>query len=229
MKYFTYVSQTKIEMLYSQIEPDVTERESSIGFDLKLLKGETKAKSGGSINLYKNLEKIVNHLEKLGIVGDMKSDKEYLSGTLVMRAGSYAFDSPVAFWGYNDDVDGIALALAGSSYHLIGEQRDGSAHSHSLTGPMVKWFLENLGDKFSQKQLKHWEKERSLWGSQGDLDVLEDDVANGTWLAATQMSGSPEKYEFLAKVLHRSVWPEGFRWSNTKRIILGSPLYVCLC
>jgi hypothetical protein len=214
-------------MLYSQVEPDVKETESSIGFDLKLLKGETKAKSGGSINLYEKLEKIVNYMDKLGIIGDVKSDKKYLSGTLVMRAGSYGSGSPIAFWGYSNDVDGIALALAGSSYHLIGEQRDGSAHSYSLTGPMVNWFLKNLNE-FPQGQAKQREKELSQVDLEADVALEDFDVANGAWLAATKMFGSPEKYEFPAKVLHRSVWPKGFQESDTKIIILGSPLYVCL-
>jgi hypothetical protein len=41
MKYYVYISKTKLEMLYGQIKSaKANTREASIGFDIKVLKGD---------------------------------------------------------------------------------------------------------------------------------------------------------------------------------------------
>ena len=136
--------------------------------------------------------------------------------------------SPITFWGFCEQpvhpFAGTVLALAGSKYHLLGQQREGSVHSHSLTPEMTRWFLENLEDPFDDSAVR---LKRSGEYPRHNDRLTDNDVANATWLAATQASGAKSMYEFVAKVLHRSEWPNGFRASTT-RIILGSPLYVAL-
>ena len=233
MRYFIYVSLSKIEMLHAQIEQEASESESSFGFDIKVLKGELKEKSKPADNTYKRLERVVAALKKIDVVGDLNSEKPYVYQTLVMKFGDYGDHyakekSPIAIWASQNDegpFEGTTVVLAGSSYHLIGEQRgDGSAHSHSLTPAMMLWFQNNLGDEFSKSQREALGRE-NLYARDEKLE--ENVLAHATHLAASQMRGQSAKYEFLAKVLHRSQWPE-FRSSKVTKIILGSPLYVCL-
>ncbi len=232
MKYYLYLSEEKIEMLFQQLNSaSADEREASIGFDWKLLKGSLKEKRETKANYFQKLEQVINELKKLDLVGDVGGDANYISGTLKMRWGTYGFGHPdplpITFWGYSTyefPFSGMALALAGSSYHLLGEQKEGGAHSHSLTGNMVNWFLNNLENEFTDEEIEILNKEKDNGHS---LD--EYDIANGTYLAATQISGQEAKYEFVAKVLHRSHWPEGFRMSDTNKVVLATPLYVALC
>lgn len=233
MKYYVYLSESKVSMLYAQISASPgRSREASLGFDIKLLKGHIKESRGLPENSFTQLDTVLRALYKSNLVGSVKEPKEYIADCLSMSwctfgEGFRAEDSPITFWAFCEQCDypfsGTVMALAGSKYHLLGEQRDGNAHSHSATPMMTRWFLENLDDPFPDSErliadVKDYD---------GDYSISDDHVANGAWLAATQARGHRAKYEFMAKVLHKSDWPDGFR-SNTNRIILGSPLYVAL-
>jgi hypothetical protein len=200
-----------------------------LGFDIKLLKGDIKDSRGIPDNQFTKLDKILTSLSKLDLVGDIDSDKEYIHATLDMKWGSYGWedeDTPITFWGYSTfeyPFTGLVLALAGSKYHLLGEQRDGNAHSHSGTNAMTKWFLTNLGEQHQELLFLPNSYQRIK-----AYDLDDSDVANGTWLAATQIKGQICKYEFVAKVLHRSEWASGFRESETTKIVLATPLYVAM-
>ena len=54
------------------------------------------------------------------------------------------------------------------------------------------------------------------------------DISNATYLAVTQMAGQQSNFTFVARVLHRAHWPEGFRHDGFTDIILATPLYVAL-
>jgi hypothetical protein len=231
MKYYIYLSESKVSMLYAQISQCTgVKREASLGFDIKLLKGHIKESRGIPEHSFAQLDEVISALNKSDLVGTVKDPKEYIGGCLSMTwctfGGSFGDKkSPITFWGYCEEshypFSGTVMALAGSKYHLLGEQRAGRAHSHSGTPMMIQWFLENLDDPFenseeSIKDAKHYV---------GEGAISNDDVTNGAWLAATQAKGHTAKYDFVAKVLHKSDWPEGFR-SKTNRVILGSPLYV---
>jgi hypothetical protein len=82
---------------------------------------------------------------------------------------------------------------------------------------MVQWFLENLEEPFPNSKAHHPGLPKNL---------EEFDIANATWLAAAQAKGIKESTDFVARVLHLSNWPQGFRRSNVRRILLASPLYV---
>src|SRR5262245_4239618 len=150
MKYYVYISDSKIEMLYNQIATSTDRsREASIGFDVKVLKGEIKQGRGVPENSVTRLNEVVEALRNSDAVGTIDAPKKYIGGTLPMTWSSYGWsysgeESPITFWSYS--ATGIAMALAGSRYNLLGEQRQGNAHSHSLTTTMVQWFLDNLQD-----------------------------------------------------------------------------------
>jgi len=216
-------------MLYAQIAQSTGRtREASLGFDVKVLQGHIKEARGIPENSLTQLDQVVIALNSSNLVGTIESPKGYIGGVLPMTWGMYGFDedSPITFWGFCEErkypFSGAVMALAGSSYHLLGQQRDGNTHSHSRTEMMTRWFLDNLGEPFDLPDADHRDK--------FDVDkrpLSESDVANGAWLAATQARGTTAMYEFVAKVLHRSEWPEGFRL-QTRRIILASPLYVAM-
>jgi hypothetical protein len=228
VKYYIYISENKIQMLYEQTaDAGRGSVEATVGFDVKLLKASIKKERGVPESSIGKLRTVVEELNKNDLVGRIDENKQYIRGTLPLVWGrygmSYPKEGPITFWGYNSDK--IALGMAGSSYHVLGNQREGSAHSHSLTPAILAWFHEHLhepippGDVVGQQSIELLEETR----------LLESyDIANATWLAVTQMLGERTTYNFVAKVLHRSKWPEGFRSSKISTIILASPLYVAM-
>lgn len=229
MKYYVYVSKNKIDMLFQQTAAATkATREATIGFDVKVLKGSIKEGSGVPVASQAQLRTILDELESHALVGEIHEEKPYIRGTLKMMWGGYGMDfgddCPITFWGCSTDQ--IALGMAGSSYHLLGEQRNGRAHSHSLTYAIVEWFKQNLDEPFSRKK----EDDPRLAEQARDQarGLADYDIANATYLAVSQMRGQETTFDFVAKVLHRSKWPDGFRTAGYQTIIIATPLYVSM-
>jgi hypothetical protein len=225
MKYYVYVSETKLEMLYEQIGASTEQAsEASVGFDLKLVKGELKQSRQLADTKYSRLDRVVAELRESQLVGSLSCMEPYISGELDMVWASFGLqdNSPITFWGFvNDD---IALGLAGSQHHIIGERRpEGYAHSHSGTGEIMRWFARELGDVQSTIQV---DVQELLGADQWPLD--DDSIAYLTWLAASQIHGSTHRFEFVAKVLHRRRYVEGTspNYMANMNVILATPLYV---
>lgn len=231
LKYYQYISPTKIDMLYKQTAGQSAMQEAILGFDLKIFKASIKSKKDGQLSDIQKLEAVIHQLKGLRLVGELDEGKPYIRGSFRLKFGGYgdriSETSPIAFWGgvnFNYPYKDLAFAMAGSRKNIIGESSDApqAASSHSLTEAMVAWFLKNLPDSTAEES----SQETSVMGMHRDLD--DYDVANGTYLAASQMGGTTGNFEFIAKVLHRSSWDKGFRMSSFNRIVLATPLYVAM-
>jgi hypothetical protein len=211
-KYYIYISETKIDMLFPQVA-------SSLSLDMCVAKKEA---STNALSSYSKLNKIIHKLGNEKMVGTLEGKLPYVSSKLRMKWASFGFreNSPITFWGYA--TEDLVFALAGSKHHLLGQSNQGCEYGcaslHSLTGAITNWLLDKFGEPFDEENYKDQLSDRNL---------SEYDVANAIWLAATQMDGQESDFEFVAKVLHRSNW-RGFRNSKCKKIILATPLYVSL-
>jgi CHAT domain len=217
-KYYIYLSETKISMLFPQVE-------NSLSLD------DQEAKTEGAINapnIYSKLNKIIHKLNGEKMLGTLESNLPYISDKLRMKwasFGHYRENAPITFWGY--ETEDLVFALAGSKHHLLGESKQsceyGYTHSCSLTEAITNWLRGNFGDPGDPLY-----EEDHISYQLGDYNLSEYDIANAIWLAAgKRLKGQESDFEFVAKVLHRSNWL-GFRNSKCKKIILATPLYVSL-
>lgn len=233
MKYYVYVSESKINMLYDQMgRPEKKERSSTLEFNLKLVKGKFERSKGVPENKFTKLNEAIKGLEKEQLIGSVPEDYPYIRGCIQMKWGTLAApklsESPISFWGHWSD--NLTLALAGSKYHLLGEQRGSCTDSGSSAPAILSWLvreLEILRTNFPLEYDSFWE--RADKGSEEIPDYLSTDhkIADTIFEAVKRMIGDESKYEFVAKVLKRFHWKnmppgeEGF-------IILATPLYVAL-
>jgi hypothetical protein len=225
MRYYIYISETKIDMLFSQIIKSEDERrEASLGFDLTVLKGELKESRGIPANKFKKLDTTIGALTKKGVIGSLEENKPYISGKLRMTWASFGFrsNSPITYWGYFSRK--LVLGLAGSKHHLLGEQAGGSAHSHSLTGPIVNWILREFGDTPPEDEDIE-EAQRHYYDFSDSID--HSDISNAIWLAGSQIKGQRSDFDFVAKVLHRGKH-RSYGDTNEWEVILATPLYVAM-
>ena len=85
MKYYIYVSESKIAMLYSQIgRPEDERHEASVGLDLKILKTEFKESRGVPANSFTKLNTIIAKLAHEGLIGSLHEQQPYIKGSLRM-------------------------------------------------------------------------------------------------------------------------------------------------
>ena len=222
MKYYVYISESKIDMLHSQIsQTTAVAKEASLGFDWKFLKGEIKTARGVPENKLTKLNDVVARLEKDSAVGSLDDAKPYIRGALRMKWASIGIIrefSPVTFWGYADS--NSVLGLAGSAHHLVGTQREGFTHCYSQTPLILAWLKRELDlPKGDRKRLgidKEWlNRAKHMRG--GMIETSVEDMVR-------KMDGELEEFEFIAKVLHRSSVSQDL----PRRVILATPLYVAM-
>lgn len=223
MEYYIYISETKIEMLFDQLVKDKSiNYEDSLVVDAKIFKKEWKTKRNLPNNLHSKLEKIISNLKMKKMIGSITSEEPYISASMKMKWSDFT-DAPLTFWTYCSKpkypFGEMAFCLAGSKHHIVGEQRKQEYKSFSLPFAITQWFTHNLDDYFEENNIR---KKSTIDSSK----VSEYDIANATWIAATQAEGLEGIFEFTARVLHRSYWENGFRNSETSKIVLATPLYV---
>lgn len=215
MKYYVYVSDTKLDMLYGQIPPNLKSRISTeIKIDLKILSTSFSDKDRQpSDTKYSRLRILTDYIEKH--VGVSEVDDEtvgsYFKGTLPMRWGplmnpySGQMTNVVFFGGHSTHAQ---VALAGSLKHVTGNVGNQPTGAASATYYILSVILDALRPEL------------------GDIDlgmpVFGEDKDNrialiGVSVALDNLRGPVQKVEFLAKTLLQGGY-----------VLLGTPIYVAL-
>ncbi|MGI2906810.1 DUF7019 family protein [Tolypothrix sp. VBCCA 56010] len=202
-KYYVYLSDTKVNMLFPQLIGSL--QEDKIDFH------------SISSDKYSKLNSIICKLNDEKMIGSLDDSLPYVGMKLRMKWGYLGWDddSPITFWScaFNDYV----FALAGSKHHLLGQPANGSASSCSLTGAIVYWLLNKFGDPIDK-----------IYGDSRNQHIDEDAINKAIDIAATTMKGQDNNFEFVAKVLRRDYLNKEPGGSKSKLIILATPLYVSL-
>ena len=124
MKYYIYISDDKIDMLYPQIPKPLLQRiAADLKIDLKLFGAEVSVASKSSPSdetRYDKVRLVSEFIEKHQDVGSIDAPSTYFKGTLFMKYGS-----PVKVVIYFGGVtSNTILGLCGSLKHVIGSDRN---------------------------------------------------------------------------------------------------------
>ena len=243
MKYYIYISETKVEMLFPQIEKHLKGK-TSIDFavDLKFFKTSRKTERTATQSIYDKCEAVCSHIIANCNVGDIRNPRDYIYDTLEMRWGILTYDYEIVSNAsvmhelehehdhfYNKLMNNcfvmfssirgkeIYVALTGSVFHLVGNKN----------------LQPKLLDAYSYKGTPSWDG--FLRGIQSQIDVNkssdEDEYFKALHAAfhcannsLVTISPKAQPIEFLAKTLLIS--ERG--GPNGTRIIVGTPIYTAL-
>jgi hypothetical protein len=87
MKYYLYVSDTKVDMLFDQLSPRLRDKVATeLKIDLKFL-STTFAEEPMEKNRYRKLEIVSKYIQKNELVGTIDSPDVYFKGELPMHWG----------------------------------------------------------------------------------------------------------------------------------------------
>jgi hypothetical protein len=223
IKYYAYVSPTKVDMLYSQMPPSIRDGiEAEVKMKLPLTE-ISFSKKQVSDNLYIRLILVENYLEQQGIVGSVWKSSEYFKGTL--RMGWSQIHPGIVFFG--GKLNEIVIGLGGSMNNLLGYHSNSSdipesfSHTPWLLSLLSKEAEEMIAYEFPRERDKEAQK---LFGDDRYKIELEKKALSATDFAIHYMADRPSKFntnkfEFLAKILKRSN-------AYGREILLGSPIYV---
>lgn len=128
-KYYVYISESKLDMLYPQLGTRMLARQDSIG----------------------KLEAVLADLARGGHIGTIDEPKEYFAGSMPMRWGPCMFGATIGldFSGlvYFGGVSGTTvIGLGGSGKHVIGQAGSAKPGVHSLLPAFMLQLQKELGE-----------------------------------------------------------------------------------
>lgn len=203
LRYYVYISDSKVEMMLPQIDPGFGRAsESEVGFDLKL--ASAKRKVGATSNRVARLERVVRYLDDFADVGTVDEPGQYFRGRMPMRWGP-VMSSLVYFGGATERT---VVGLGGAAGHLHGEKGVADPFAPSSLPGIVEGLRGVLAAD----------------GATGQPEALA-----AAHLAHRQLRGTEQHLEFVAKRLAYgpSPYPELDPYEGMN-VLVGSPIFVAL-
>jgi hypothetical protein len=214
LKYYLYVSVSKVDMLFAQIpRAFLSGVEGELTVNLGVVSTTIKQGSDPETT-YAKLGAVIRYLEKHEPIGTVDEPKDYFRGQMLMKWGPYGFDpekSPLVYFGGTSSE--TIVGLGGSSHHVVGAGGSSSAHSHSVTPLLVDKLYQGLELPVSAE-------------GKTSLSQQQELIATAVYLATDQMTGEAQDVEFFARRL--AFFPKGQHQAGPveMNILLGTPLYV---
>lgn len=242
MKYYLYISDTKVDMLLQQIPHDVKEKlASEFKIDLKILGATWKRESEIERGRISRLEAVCEFLNTFGNVGHADEPSQYIADTLLMKWNTYTHDlGKVDIVYFGGVTDKSIVGLAGSTHHLIGstlQPKDVIISSAGMSaGPPIIFWLEGLGRTVCDS-LMIYEYMRPD-DTYRNLGPESNSWLMNAFLVTQTMQGPKQNLEFLAKRLFqgdyyydRKQYEAPIKTLEDKKlwhVVIGTPLYVAL-
>jgi hypothetical protein len=221
MKYYVYISDTKVDMLYSQIPQNILRKiAAELNINLGIFSLSVKGKENEEKTRYEKLKLVVNYIENNMDVGTVDQPKAYFKGSLPMQWRRLV-EGLVYFAGRTSET---ILGLAGSMRHVIGNLGAESRTSVGHSG--LPSIMEVLREKFGLPLDEQGHVDSHVSG-----DDLQETLATVA-ISTTGLSGSQQHLEFLAKrLVEGSLSLDPFFILDTEEnqhVVLGTPLYVAM-
>lgn len=223
MKYYLYISDTKVDMLYAQIPQNSKYKISKeLKIDLKILSTSFKEIKSEETR-YSKLKIVIDFIEKnlnIGTIDNLgkffeetvHNPSDYFKGTLPMKWGPSSYTSDTVFFGCSDKGN-YFIGLGGSSKHVIGNRGTGASlvPSSSTTSHLLSVIKKEL-------QLLNIENGNS-WEN-------EDFALENVYYFTKNMNGPTQQIEFLARNLLQGYTND--HEGDLARVIFGTPIYVAI-
>jgi hypothetical protein len=205
MKHYLYVSDSKVEMFYSQI-PDHKRRSiaATLKLDLKVLGIDLTMKPSEDTKFSK-LKVLDEYVQAHEDVGTVDQSGQFFKGVMDLRWGIWGdLNRPEDKIVYFSGMTGMtALGLGGSPRHLIGSAPGAVLDGMGGKSNLLR-ILGALADDPDFAELRR--QERDAW------------VAHAVASSTDKMPGPPQRLGFLARRLYHE--------AGSPSVLLGTPVYV---
>ncbi|MBK8905338.1 MAG: hypothetical protein IPM53_29415 [Anaerolineaceae bacterium] len=173
--------------------------------------------------LYGKLQSVLDYIHANESVGTVESPNKFFAGKMAMRWGpGSSQNDPTQIWQHiaffgGETSKNTLIALGGSKQHLLGaaESVEQNLNGMMVNSTTVQYVISN----FLSEELKPRNIESLL--EEAQPPYKEDWLIDALASTISEMSGPPQQVEFVAKRLLEGQ-------SGTKRVLLGTPLYIAL-
>ncbi|MEU6124868.1 SAVMC3_10250 family protein [Streptomyces sp. NPDC047123] len=215
MRYYLYVSTTKVDMLYGQIPQKLLRRLAvEAKLDLKVVSLALQSPRPDTTT-YDQLDLVEAYLERECDVSWMTEPTAWFRGEAALRVAGYGdADGPTLMTGFDGDT---VVALIGAARHLIGHQASPEMKQLSFSG------LPGLF-RLLQDSPPEWERqfEGRFMGRMPSRGSITENVLR----YAESLTVPPMYCDFLARQLLRDTVRRADGREVT--IIVGTPLFVAM-
>lgn len=239
IRYYLYVSDTKLDMLFEQIDQRLRKRISAeLQVDLKLISVTVRNADNPALTRAAKLCVVECFLDRYHHVGTIdEPGDEYFRGAVKMGWGWLGHSlSPdpvtrnrpemVFFQGWHGH---HTVGLAGSPKHVLG-----SGHS----GEDVRWGYSSLRPYILKVLHDHVASEPDVADSAGRMTFTGPfgnhgigEALNNEWFFPEQRPGEAPRLEFLAVSLQQVTQRQARQdagFGDARHTVLGTPLYVAV-
>lgn len=206
-KYYVYISDAKVDMMLSQIDPGFARvRETEAKAGVSMLGFSRKVTDSRSDRIVR-LERVLRHLQDYGDIGAVDEPGQFFGGILPMRM-SVLGPETVYFGGATEWTE---VGLGGSPMHLEGPAISPPDAVQAGPGSHAAGILNSLITEIGEEN-----------GREGAFD--DDEATSRAVRDFNRSLRSPlQNVEILAKRLAHVPSP-----TDGQAVLLGSPLYVAL-
>ena len=206
MRYYLYISDTKLDMLRAQIPVNKLKAiAAGLKIDLKLLSVSLERKSA-SDDAFAKLRAVEKYLEDNDEIGTESEPRSYFRGTTLLKSGIMK-ETNAQFAYFGGRSSGRSIALIGSPHHLIGgTARMNDIQSEAAQGYLLPVILRCLRGNVTIDSEEAETRLNNLSAIGYLIDLINQDT-----------NSPAQPIEYLAK-----------RLSMGNDYILATPLYVAL-
>jgi hypothetical protein len=222
LRYYTYISDVKTDMLLAQIPESTTSRlAAKMKCDIGILSAELELRARSPANRVLRLEAVLQYLQESNVIGTISMPDRWVHGTGRFQWARLGppLEGYVAVLGPQGD---SFVVLVGSAHHLVGGISPPSAGKVALSGdPEVIAHAERLMHEMATIV------PRLERGTDSQATALPHASA----IERIAFHSTTQNMEFLAFVYEHGPYygisPQG-SYETMKRSVFGSPLYVAL-
>ncbi len=207
-RYYLYISDTKVDMLLSQIDPGFARtRSTEVSVSLNVVGAKRNVASPGPDRTAR-LERVLRHLEDFGDLGTVDEPGQFFGGILPMRWGPTVHGRSLVYFGGR--TERTIVGLGGSVGHVLGTGAS-TPQAPRLSDSLLPRLLSGLDTDWAADPVEPAER--------AGLGVVHQ--------ANARLRGPAQNVEFVAKRLlyGPSPYPE-LDPAPDMTVLLGSPLYV---
>jgi hypothetical protein len=217
LRYYLYISDAKVDMLLSQVDPTAKRKlATELSVDLKLFAAKRSSETVEGEDRIGRLEAVVKYLNDHDEIGTLDAPGRFFAGELPMRWGPYG-DTGSALVYFGGITERAIVGLGGSSTHVLGGASGGEpVFSHSATPALLAALAGDEEAVPDTSALAPWTADDA-----GALKAVH--------LATSGLAGPTQGLEFVAKRLLHGPSPFPQRDAHDDMlVVLGSPLYVAM-